>query len=167
MVTQERIKEFLEYRDGGLFWKVKKKNSVANVGDRFGSCRKDGYREGTFDFKRWLEHRLVFFYHNGYLPKTLDHINGNPSDHRLENLREATMSENQFNKKRSKANTSGHVGVCFVKEKQKYKVAIKVQNKNKHIGYFDDFELACLVSDEARDKYHGNFSYLQRGGNGN
>ena len=55
-------------------------------------------------------------------------------------------------------NTSGKKGVCWKKDKQKFKVELYVNSKNKFFGYYKDFELACLVSDEARSKYHKEFA---------
>ena len=39
-----------------------------------------------------------------------------------------------------------------------FKVGLAVNNKFKHIGYFNNIELAELVAIEARDKYHGAFA---------
>ena len=53
----------------------------------------------------WTGNKVMhFFYHravwavvHGYFPKVIDHINGNPYDNRIENLREVSTSENNKN----------------------------------------------------------------------
>jgi hypothetical protein len=62
------------------------------------------------------------------------------------------------NRKLFKNNTSGCKGVYWNKRNRKWQVSVGVSKKQKHIGYFDDLELAELVALEARDKYHGNFA---------
>ena len=60
-------------------------------------------------------HQLVWVWHKGYWPTQLDHINGDKSDNRIENLREVTMSENNLNKEHPwRPNTdTGLPGVCY------------------------------------------------------
>ena len=72
-------------------------------------------------------HRLVWALVYGKFPKQIDHINGNPKDNRIENLREVNQSENDMNRVWAwKPNAkTGLPGVC--KAKGGYKV--KVQGK--------------------------------------
>ena len=42
-------------------------------------------------------HRAVWAVVHGYLPMIIDHINGDPYDNRMENLREVSTSENNMN----------------------------------------------------------------------
>jgi hypothetical protein len=43
-------------------------------------------------------HQMVWVVVHGRLPSQIDHINGNPLDNRLENLREVSASDNQANR---------------------------------------------------------------------
>ena len=67
-------------------------------------------REGT-----QLLHRLVWEHYHGPIPEgmCIDHINGNPLDDRLENLRCVSERTNHRNQKMHKRNTSGVTGVVF------------------------------------------------------
>ena len=159
MINKEYLNNIFDYKDGHLYWKVAKQK--IRIGDKFGCIRQDGYVVGTLDLKSWREHRLIFMWHYGYLPNEIDHIDGNPSNNSIENLRQADRSKNGMNQKLNSRNTSGVKGVSWRKDKQKWDVRVKVNQKNKHLGYFDDLELAELVVQEGRNKYHGAFARHQ------
>lgn len=86
----------------------KKAYHKAHQGRFIGCIQKNGYvRIAVRDngkIKPLLAHRLIFYMHHGYLPSLIDHINRNPSDNRIENLREATVSENHRNRDMRKTN---------------------------------------------------------------
>jgi hypothetical protein len=95
---------------------------------------------------------------NGYVPPILDHIDGNRSNNKIENLRAATVSQNLQNSKTYKSNTSGIKGVSWEKDRNKWKVQIMLRGKNKVIRNLEDLELAELVAIEVRNKYHGEYA---------
>jgi hypothetical protein len=156
-ITQDYVKQLFEYRDGELYWKVKYSQRV-KIGQKAGALDGDEYFRISINGKRYLNHRLIFLMHHGYLPEYLDHIDGNPSNNKIENLRAATLTQNQHNRKLGKDNTSGVKGVCWHKIKKKWQVQMRINNKVKHFGYFKNLELADLVAQEARNKYHGAFA---------
>lgn len=163
MLTQERVKELFEYWDGGLYWK---ENRYANKvkGKRFGSINSSGYRQGSVLNSMQLEHRMIYLYHKGTVPERLDHIDGNELNNNIENLRPATAAENARNRKKVRG-SSGHTGVSWSKPHSKWKVHLQCNKQKMFFGLYDDLELACLVADEARDKYHGDFSSTRRSSN--
>ena len=118
-------------------------------------------RSVEIDHKSYSVHRLVWLMHHGVLPEFLDHINGNKLDNRIENLRPATKSQNNQNKRLYSNNTSGVKGVCWHKRIKKWQVNVRVNGKQKSFGFFDDIELAELVASEARNKLHGQFARHQ------
>jgi hypothetical protein len=88
----------------------------------------------------------------------VDHIDGNPSNNRIENLRGATNAQNLQNAKIHQNNTSGIKNVHFDKQKNRWNVQLRIDKKIKHFGLYKDLELAELVATEARNKYHGDFA---------
>lgn len=96
----EAITEFLEYKDGAIFWKKKPKNSTIQIGDRAGYFyRPKGYRRVKLKGVAYSEHRIIWYLVYGKWPdQDLDHINRNKIDNRVENLREATASMNMLNR---------------------------------------------------------------------
>lgn len=112
-----------------------------------------------------------------YLPKTksrvklhtlilvtsldVDHINGDRSDNRKCNLREATRSQNLWNSEISSRNTSGAKGVDFMKNKNKWRVRITAKKGVViHVGTYNTFEEAVAVYNKKALYYHGEFARL-------
>jgi len=159
MITQERLHELFEYReDGKLIWKVN--IGTVKIGDVAGCIDNQGYYIVRIDRKNRKGHRLIFLYHHGYLTEGLqiDHIDGNPGNNRIENLREVTNSQNCHNSRRYSNNTSDVKGVCWDKKQDKWKAAIKINRKQIHLGYYTILEEAATAVREARVKYHGEYA---------
>lgn len=118
-----------------------------------------GYRSVQFQGRRHLEHRVAWFLYYGEWPKLhVDHINGNPGDNRIVNLRLATCSENAYNRSKPPHNTSGFKGVSRQRGRRKWQSLIRVQGKNKFLGSFDTPEEASAAYDRAALKHHGDFA---------
>ena len=159
ILTQELVQSLFEYKDGKLYWKVNK--GRVKIGDKTGSLHHSGYLFIQINSKTYLAHRVIFLYHHGFLPQYIDHIDGNKSNNKIENLREATRHQNSFNTKLYKTNTSGIKGVNWSKSAKKWEVRVQINNKRKCFGIYENNELAELVAIEARNKYHGNFARHQ------
>ena len=141
--------EVFEYQDGKLHRKHGQFKGVA------GTVHHTGYEQVKVGKKTYRSHRVIFAMHHGYMPQTIDHIDGNKLNNRIENLRESTTQQNQFNVGLTGRNKSGSKNVIW--NKCKWKVYMRINKKMKHIGAFEDFELADLVATEARNKLHGEF----------
>ena len=162
-LTQDRIRELFDYRDGNLYWKVARSNIKA--GDRAGYVREDDYQAIRIDGKLYLAHRLIFLYHHGYLPEFLDHIDRNPSNNSIDNLREATLAQNNTNVEKQKSysgksTTSTYKGVSWFKRDKRWKAQIRINTKLKHLGYFTSEIDAAKSYNKAAIEAFGEFSKL-------
>ena len=163
-LTQKYLLELFDYRDGELYWKVRKAAKI-KIGDRAGNVTVRGYRDVKIDGKSCKSHRLIFLYHYGYLPEFLDHIDGNPLNNKIDNLREATSQENSMNRKKDKSyggkpTLSKYKGVSWRKESQKWKVSIMIGEKRKHLGYFDLEIKAAKAYNRAAIELFGKFAKI-------
>lgn len=114
-ITAERLRELVHYdpETGLMRWKVSRGNRVP-AGSIVGHKNVHGYWATRIGGKDYRVHRLVWFYVTGAFPKHLiDHIDGDRGNNRFENLRDVTHSANGQNKKRSRNNTTGFLGVIF------------------------------------------------------
>ena len=157
VLTQEDALLLFDYIDGGLYWK-NPTHGKAVKGSKAGFINEIGYYQISIYGKKFREHQIVYLMKNGFIPKEIDHINGNRTDNRIENLREATRTQNMYNKPAYKSNTSGSKNVSWKAKINKWQVAISYEGKRKYLGVFEDFEFAELVATEARNKYHGEYA---------
>ena len=123
--------------------------NTLKVGREVGCEHSLGYREVKVLGRKFKAHQIVWFLCKGQWPKLpLDHINGDKSDNRPENLRELSHKQNT----RSFASTHGAIpfrGVTFKKSRGKFSARVCYNYKEHHIGYYDTAEEAAL----ARDMY--------------
>jgi hypothetical protein len=159
MLTQKRLKEFLDYTEVGIFtWRVARTTWIY-VGDRAGSPNDKGYRVIKIDDKSYKEHRLAFLYMNGKWPTyQVDHINEIKDDNRWCNLREANQPQNSANRGKNKNNTSGYKGVIWHKRDQTWQAQIRVNGKTVFLGSFFSKQEAHAAYCAAAEKYFGEFS---------
>jgi len=123
-----------------------------------GSLKRQGYIIIKIDGKCYRAHRLAFLVAHGHLPKELDHINGDPSDNRIANLREATRRENKRNSGKYSNNKSGFKGVCWHKSRGKWRADAQDANgKQIHLGLFTTPEAASAAYNDFAMKLHGDF----------
>lgn len=150
--------KLFEYRDGLLFWKNPSNPNKTPIGSLAGTISKRGYVHIQYMRKIYKAHRLIYLMFHGETFDVIDHVNGNTSDNRIENLRVASTSENQRNAKIRKDNSSGVKNVSWHKRIGKWGVQLNIDKKIKHFGYYEDLELAELIAMEARNKFHNNFA---------
>lgn len=163
-LTHEYVTRVLHYDPlTGIFtWRMSPSRS-SKVGARAGySFTKERYSRITLRGHRYLEHRLAWFWVYGAWPKSvIDHVNGDGFDNRLSNLREATPSQNNFNKPLQKNNTSGVRGVSYNKNSNRWKAVIGVSKKKILLGFFESKEEAAQAYRKAAELHAGEFLRLQ------
>lgn len=157
MITQEKAIEIFEYRDGVLYWKENRSRKKLK-GKPVGTSNEQGYIRTTVDHKPYKVHRLIFLMHHGFMPESVDHIDGNPANNRIENLRPATRSQNSMNAKTRSDNSSGVKGVSWYKRLGKWQVYVVANKRHVTVGYFDCRDEAEAASVKARLKLHGEFA---------
>lgn len=153
MLTQERVRELFDYDpvSGNLTSKVYR--GRLKKGDRAGHTSKRGYRRVGVDGKSYREHRVIWLWIYGSMPKDqIDHINGIRDDNRASNLREVNNSENHRNKKIPTKNKSGVIGVCWVKDAEKWKSYISL-DRQIILGFYDEKIDAIEARKNAEIKY--------------
>jgi hypothetical protein len=156
ILTKELLNEKFKYKDGFLYWKENYWKNL--IGSLAGTVSKNGYRRVNVNGKQYLEHRIIWLMHYGELPKIIDHIDNNPLNNKIENLRQANSQQNLYNSKISKRNKSGVKCVSWLKKLNKWQVSISVDGKKKYFGCYFDLEVAKFVAETMRYKYHKNFA---------
>ena len=121
----------------GLVWRVNRGNNLVK-GKEVGSLDGHGYYSAEFEQKAYKTHRIIYFLKTGVDPeeKRVDHIDTNPSNNKISNLRLATNKQNGDNRKKGKNNTSGVTGVFWCKRKKRYKPSIRCDGKLLNLGSF-------------------------------
>lgn len=87
----------------------------------------------------------------------VDHINGNPLDNRLRNLRVCLHAENSKNRRRHRDNTSGAKGVHWNSRNRKWQALIQVDGQRIHLGCFNDPAEAAAAYEAAAELHFGAF----------
>lgn len=152
--------EYLEYRDGLLYWK-KKSATWTDVGSPVATYKMpNGYLRVGLKGKRYYAHRVIFTMFKGYMPQFVDHINNDRSDNRIENLREATNKENNRNRGKVVRTSSKYKGVSWRKDRCKWSAKIKMNGKSKSLGCYFSEESAALAYNREAVKMFGEFAKL-------
>lgn len=154
-ITQNELKKVLKYDlyNGMFTWKVRAAKNVFK-GVEAGNIASNGYINIGINKSVYLAHRLVWLYMIGELPKSdIDHINGIKTDNRWCNLRLATRSQNQFNRKVSINNKLGIKGV------RKYKNSFRASARYNGVKY----ELGSYSSELDANKAYQNFCKKHHG----
>jgi hypothetical protein len=157
-IDHKTLQEIINYNpESGIFTWARPRPKI-QVGSRVGYLHHRGYRNLEIDGKHYSEHRLAWFYMTGKWPKDqIDHINGNRSDNRFENLREATNGQNRANSKTS--NAFGLKGISFKKKLKKtpWQATIRHNRKTIYIGCFRTPEEAHAAYTKKAAELHGEF----------
>lgn len=150
-----------EYRDGSLYWRVAAGRgvSVKRPGDLVAPAPDPhGYQFVTWQRKHYAVHRVVFLLVHGWLPECIDHIDGDPGNNRVGNLRPATHLQNMRNAKTRKDNTSGVKNVYWHKQIRRWAVRLSIGGKQVAFGCFATLDEASAAAEQARADTFGEFA---------
>ena len=162
-MNQLALRALFDYDEttGFLTWR-KNRGKNARKGMRAGRIRPDGYRVVHTHGKMHQAARLIWVLVNGRSPsQEIDHANGDRSDDRISNLREATRGQNAQNICTPRHNTTGFKGVSLYKPSGLYRATIKCCGRVKHLGYFLTPDQASMEYCAAACELHGKFSSLR------
>ena len=157
-LTLELVNKLFRYDDktGDLIRKVSVRKGL-EAGQVVGCNDGHGYLKTSIKGLKYFNHRIIFLMHNGYLPPFLDHIDTNKRNNRIENLREATITQNNHNQGRRSTNTSGAKGVRWKATHNMWSASVTLNGKRKHLGHFRTVAEAEAVVRKAREELHGAF----------
>lgn len=140
----ERVRELFGYDpETGIFiYRIARSNRHA--GSQAGARRRDGYTTLSIDGTRYYAHRIAWLYVTGHWPKNdIDHADGDRTNNRWSNLRDATRSQNIANTSRRSTNRSGIKGVFLNAQTRRWYSQITVNGLVHHLGHFDTREQAA------------------------
>jgi hypothetical protein len=127
--------------------------------EAFTSDDASGYKQTNIFNVRHKAHRVAWaMYYNEWPNGDIDHVNGNPSDNRISNLRCVSHKENMRNMKKNATNTSGHLGVSWHKKADKWMSFIGSGKSRIYLGLYSDKDSAIRARKEAEKRlgYHKN-----------
>ena len=159
-LTKDYLITILRYDpDTGNFWWKENRNNKQHLNGPAGSMTSS---RGThrisicIDKKKYLAHRLAWFYITGEWPSDeIDHIDGNGLNNRWNNLREADRYLNNQNlRKCKKHNGSGLLGAWRCNDRDKWESSIRVNGKHIHLGRFSTAWDAHQAYLKAKRKMH-------------
>jgi hypothetical protein len=154
---------------GKLFWRTRpiehflddRARKIWNArfaGTEAGSVPLDR-RYVVLDYKRYSVSRMIFKLQHGRDPVGLvDHRNTDPENNKIDNIREATYTQNNMNMKLRSNNTSGFKGVSWSAKRKKFIVQIRMNNKITYVGQFDSAEKASEAYQKAALALFGEFA---------
>lgn len=179
-LTPEDIRKLLDYcpETGNFIWKKRNIRLGFERIDKGWNTRFAGkkvkpryHRHGHCQIgifcKNYMAHRIAWAHFYGEHPNGyIDHINNNPKDNKISNLRIATQSQNMANARIRKNNTSGFKGVSWSKRSQKWYAYINTGNKMVALGLFVEFKDAVRAREKAEKEFFGEFArnnYISHG----
>lgn len=160
MITQKLLHKLFDYdRQTGIFSRKIVLSNASKIGEPLGKNSKNRHINIGIGRKSYRAHRLAWIYVYGEDPQgVVDHINGDPTDNRIDNLRVATQSHNICNSKIPTTNKSGVKGVSWDHERKKWFAKIHYKKKQYALGRYLNFDDAVEVVRKKRLELHGEYA---------
>jgi len=139
-------------------------NDRAGTTVTFGKKSSGHLYTGAGGINRIYAHRIAWVISQGSLPiHYIDHIDGNPENNKIENLRDVTHKINHRNRKMRPDNTSGYTGVTLDKRLGKWRANVHINGRYKYLGCYEKIEDAV----DARKRFlsdHPELGFTNRHG---
>lgn len=162
LLTLDYLKQLLHYTpETGVFTWRETRNGKVKVGQEAGYLNSPvPHRRVEINGKSYGAHRLAWYYVHGYFPLgVIDHIDGNPNNNILTNLRECSQAENIRNTRKSKNNATGETGVYWHSRDKVWHASAGFNDRLQHLGYFINKEDALAARKKFEIDNFGEFSY--------
>lgn len=159
-ISFEKVHELFDY-DAATGELVRRCNvrglGLNRKGDRPKHKGPNGYAAIGADVKKYLYHRLVWFWHHNEWPEVIDHVDGDKENNRIENLRACTQSDNRCNSQLHAASESGFKGVSRHSPTGKWRARCGLHKVQHNLGVFDTREEAAAAVMVFREGLHGDY----------
>jgi len=159
------LRQVLDYKaeTGELFWKERQTSSNSwnsrFAGKKAGSIHIKGYISLAINGRAYLAHRIIWAIFYGKEPEgQIDHTDMDMQNNRIDNLREATASQNRWNEKARSNNKLGIKGVHYNARENKFIAELKVNYKRIVHSSHKTIEEAQNAYAEAALRHHGEFA---------
>jgi len=156
VIDQETVKKLFHYdaESGMLIWRFGNGRNV-KPWQEVTAKNGNGYYTAKIHGKSYLAHRLAWLYVHGSFPnKYIDHKNRIRNDNRLCNLRDVNTTDNAQNISLPNHNKSGYIGVSWIKSHNCWTVYVKVNKKNKWLGYYKNLDDAVAARKAGEKQYY-------------
>ena len=152
-LTAQRLRELLHYNpDTGAFTWIVARGGVGAGKPACSSATKK-HKQIQICKTPYCAHRLAWLYVYGEWPEHVDHINGNPTDNRIQNLRSVTHAINMQNQRKPQVdNALGFLGVS--RHGPSFRASIRIAGKKTELGVFKTPELAHAAYLTAKRLHH-------------
>jgi HNH endonuclease len=158
-LTRARLHDLLHYdpETGEFRWQERVTRSI-RVGDIAGLVDAEGYRLITIQGRAYRAHHLAWLYMTGeWCSVIIDHRDGNPSNNCWDNLRRATVSQNNANRRMHRNNKCGYKGVVR-NPWGRFWATIHRDGRRLHLGTFTTAQDAHAAYVAAARKLFGEFA---------
>jgi hypothetical protein len=154
---------WVDVTSGEMIWRNPPWNHSEKLGRLAGNAQptRNGkvYWVVSIDGRKHKRSRLIFLVAHGRLPTPcVDHINGNSLDDRIENLREATITQNAWNHRSRTKKQDLPMGVRLIPNSGRYQARIAVNGTMYHLGAYDTPDEARAAYLAARQEYYGEYA---------
>ncbi len=163
---QSVVKDWLSYdpETGILVWRKEPRRSRPVIGTQAGTTTPLGYIMVCLQGQLIQAHRLAWLYVHGELSADveIDHIDGNPTNNAISNLRLATSAQQKQNKRVQSNNVSGLKGAMYhaAHKGKKWRSQIKSGGRLIFLGYFHTAQEAHEAYGKAAREHFGEFARL-------